>query len=163
MKRKLITKRIGLALLLAFGLMLARPPVVKAAFNAYIKIQGIDGESDNRDHEKWSDLLSFSWGTSHSADASKAAGSGGAEKAVPGDITITKAVDRASPKLADFKAKGTTIPSMTVDTPRTDGKQGREITTLKNVKIISATVSADGKTEKVKFSYRSYRVVFTSS
>jgi len=46
---------------------------------------------------------------------------------------------------------------------RKDGKPGREITTLKNVKIVSVTVAADGKTEKVKFAYQSYRLVFTAS
>jgi type VI secretion system secreted protein Hcp len=163
MKKTVIAKRVGLGLILAFGLMLARPPVLKAALNAYIKIQGIDGESDDRDHEKWSDLLSFSWGTGHSSDASKTAGGGGAEKVVPGNITITKAVDRTSPKLADLKRKGITITSVIVDTERKDGKPGREITTLKHVKIASLAVGAGGKTEKVRFAYQSYSVVYTSS
>jgi type VI secretion system secreted protein Hcp len=154
---------VGRILLVAFGLMLARPPLVRGALNAFIKIEGIEGESRDDGHEKWIDVLSFSWGMSRSAEASTSTGSGGAEKAVPGDITITKAIDRASPNLADFRTKGKIITSMIVDTVRKDGKPGREITTLKNVKIVSVTVGADGKTEKVKFAYQSYRLVFTAS
>lgn len=163
MKKTIIAKRVGLGLLLAFGLVLARPPVLKAALNAFIKIQGIEGESDDRHHEKWIDLDSFSWGASRSSDASKSAGNSGAETPVPGYIVITKDVDRTSPKLADLNRKGTTITSVIVDTERKDGKPGREITTLKQVKLASLSVGAGGKTEKVKFAYQSYSVVYTSS
>jgi type VI secretion system secreted protein Hcp len=142
--------------------MLARPPLVRGAVGGFIKIAGIDGESEDRYHSNWIDVIRWSWGASRSEEESQAASSGG-EKAVPGDITISKAVDKASPKLAELKSKQKIIPSMIVDVPRRDGKPGRVITTLKNVKVVSSTVSADGKTDKVKFAYQSYRVVFTGA
>jgi len=42
---------VGRILLVAFGLMLARPPLVRGALNAFIKIEGIEGESRDDGHE----------------------------------------------------------------------------------------------------------------
>ena len=96
-------------------------------------------------------------------DESKSAGVAGMEQAIPGFLTITKQVDGTSPKLAEFMAKGRVIPSMILEAQRKDGRPGRVITTMKNAKIVSLTASADRRSEKVKFSYQSYRVDFTST
>jgi type VI secretion system secreted protein Hcp len=134
--------RFGLFFIL--GMMLARPALTGAGTGAFMKIQGVDGESNDRDHEKWIIIESFSWGVARTSSA-----------AAPGDITITKAVDRASPKLAEYRAKGSGFPEVIVDTPRTDGKPGYITYTLKNVKIVSITPGGGGKTEKIKLAYQS--------
>jgi type VI secretion system secreted protein Hcp len=135
----------GLVLLLVFGTMLARPALISAGGKAYAKIQGIPGESTDRDYKDWIIIESFSWGVARASSAA----------AVPGDITITKAVDRSSPKLAECLTKGSNFPEVIISSQRTDGKPGYVIYTLKNVKIVSITAGPGGKTEKLKFAYQS--------
>lgn len=163
MKRKESEKRIGLALLLALGLILTDPALVCAKVDVFLKIDGLPGESTSPDHDGWIDVWDNLYGQSMPEDESKSAGVAGMEQAIPGFLTITKQVDGTSPKLAEFMAKGRVIPSMILEAQRKDGRPGRVITTMKNAKIVSLTASADRRSEKVKFSYQSYRVDFTST
>ena len=154
---------IVVALLAVLGLALFRPAPIQAALNMFLKIYGVDGESSGEGHEKSIDVLEFSWGQSMPEDESKSAGATGVERAIPGQLTITKRVDKASPKLAEFMAKGRIISFMVLDVPRRDGKPGRVITTVRNAKVMSAVAAADRSSEKVRFVYQSYRVDFTST
>jgi len=133
-----------LVLLLIFGMMLARPALIGAGTGAFVKIQGVDGESNDKDHKDWIIIESFSWGVARTSSAAAA-----------GDIIITKAVDRSSPKLAECRAKGSGFPEVIIDTPQTGGKPGYVTYTLKNVKIVSITPGPGGKTEKIKLAYQS--------
>ncbi|HUG09384.1 MAG TPA: type VI secretion system tube protein Hcp [Opitutaceae bacterium] len=83
---------------------------------AYIKFDGVDGESSAKGHEKWIELQSFS--TADAQAAVRDAGSGqasGKRDAATGMATgkrqhkpfvFTKTVDKSSPKLAEAAAKG---------------------------------------------------------
>jgi type VI secretion system secreted protein Hcp len=163
MRMKESLKRIGLVLLLALGLILTDPALVRAKVDMFLKIDGIEGECVDRDHAGWIDAWDSLYGQSMPEDESKSAAVAGIEQAIPGVLTITKQVDGTSPKLAEFMAKGRVIPSIVLDAPRKDGKPGRVITTMKNVKIVSVTGSTDRSSEKVKFAYQSYRVDFGST
>ncbi len=68
------------------------------AFDAFLKIDGIDGESTSQGHEKWIELLSFSWGVS---EALAGGGGGGVAtgRVTPQAFSFMKVVDSASPKL----------------------------------------------------------------
>jgi type VI secretion system secreted protein Hcp len=125
-------------------MMLARPALIGAGTGAFVKIQGVQGESTDDKHKDWIELDSFSWGVARTSSA-----------AASGDITITKAVDRSSPKLAECRAKGSGFPEVIIDTPQTGGKPGYVTYTLKNVKIVSITPGPGGKTEKIKLAYQS--------
>jgi len=63
----------------------------------YLQIQGVKGESFDKDHEGWIDILSYSGSLMHSASAT--AGRGCNRGAVSmGDITLTKQIDKAAPQ-----------------------------------------------------------------
>lgn len=66
------------------------------AFDAFLKIEGIKGESTDEKHKDEIHIESFSWGMSQS---SASGGGGGAGKVSVHDISIMKSVDKSSPKL----------------------------------------------------------------
>jgi type VI secretion system secreted protein Hcp len=147
MKDKNLGRLTGLALLLACGSMLTHPAPVGAKSNAFLKLPGVLGESTDQDHKDWIIIESFSWGV----------GKTGAERG-HGDLTITKMVDSASPKLMEGFSKGSNFSDVTIEIKRTDGQPGYMTYMLKNVKIVSRTVSPDGRTEKLVFSYQASQV-----
>jgi len=76
------------------------------AFDAFMKINGVVGESTDDQHKEWIELLSFSWGVQQPKSVVSSAGSLAAERADFGDFSITKVIDKASPKLATACASG---------------------------------------------------------
>ena len=92
------------------------------AFDAFLKIDGIPGESTDDKHKDWIEVLSYGLGIQQPASAT-ASSSGGAtsERANFQDFSITKALDKASPKLALACANGTHIASITLELCRAGG------------------------------------------
>ncbi len=124
------------ALLLAAGLVLAAP--ARAAFDSYLKIDGIDGEAKDPNHMGWMEVDSFQF------DALRRASVGGAsENARAGnvtfhEITLTKRFDKASPKLAEALSNGKPFRNATIEV-RKAGEHPMEYLriTLENVLISS--------------------------
>ncbi len=69
-----------------------------AAVDFFLKLDGIDGESDDAKHKGEIQIESFSWGLSNSGSAAHGGG-GGAGKASFQDFHFTSSVSKASPKL----------------------------------------------------------------
>lgn len=86
------------------------------AFDAFIKIDGIDGESTDDKHAGWIEVISYSSGLTQSVSTT-ASSSGGAsaERANFQDFSFTKQLDIASPALALACADGTHINEITVE------------------------------------------------
>jgi type VI secretion system secreted protein Hcp len=68
------------------------------AVDMFIKIESVDGESKDKSHGKEIDVLAWSWGMSNSGSA-HVGGGAGAGKVNVQDLSFTKYVDSASPKL----------------------------------------------------------------
>jgi type VI secretion system secreted protein Hcp len=70
------------------------------AIDAFLKIDGITGESTDEKHKGWIEILSYSLGMSQ--PSSMASGTGGrtSERVNISDFTVMKSVDTASPHLA---------------------------------------------------------------
>ena len=151
MKTGSLFRLVGLALLVACAVMMARPGLIWAKSNAFLKITGVPGESQDDKHKDWIMIESFSWGV---ARTSSVPGGAGGRVAV-NDMTITKEIDRASPKLAESCVKGSNFSEVTLETKRVGGEPGYEIYVMKNVRIVSITPGPGGKTEKLKLAYQS--------
>ena len=96
-----------------------------AVFDAFLKLDGIKGESTDDKHKGEIDILSFSWGLSQ-ASAGSAAGAGlggGVGKAHFQDITITKKVDAATPLLFLNCANGADIATGLLTVRKAGGDQ----------------------------------------
>ena len=86
------------------------------AFDAFLKIDGIDGEAAaSTGHEKWIELLSFSWRASQSLSIGSATGGAGAGKATAQPFSFTKKTDTASPEIFLKLCRGTLIKSATLE------------------------------------------------
>lgn len=65
------------------------------AFDCFLKLGDIDGESKDNTYRDWIDVLSWSWGLSQSGTMGMGGG-GGAGKVNVQDLSISKYVDKSS-------------------------------------------------------------------
>jgi type VI secretion system secreted protein Hcp len=78
--------------LLTLGIAIALD--ASAAVNFFVKLDGIDGESTAKGHEKWIEVESFSFGASHAGS-----GSGmGSGKTQFSPVIITQPIDSSTPQ-----------------------------------------------------------------
>jgi type VI secretion system secreted protein Hcp len=75
------------------------------AANYFLKIDGIDGESQDARHPNEIEIESFSWGATNSGNAAHGSG-GGAGKVSPQDFHFVARFSKASPKLFLATASG---------------------------------------------------------
>jgi type VI secretion system secreted protein Hcp len=133
---------------------------VGGATAMFIKFDGIDGESKDKDHKSWSDLKSFSFGATN---VGTGAGGGGAGKTTVQTFEITKVLDSASPLLAEKVGSGAAIKFVDVDFA-----SGHKVSPFlkyefKNVAISSDKVIANGNgvpTEELTFTFSSMQIQY---
>src|SRR5438874_12773374 len=80
-----------------------------AAVDYFLKVDGIEGESQDSKHKNEIDLESFSWGETQSGTHA-AGGGGGAGKVSMQDFHFVMKVNKASPKVMLACASGQHIP-----------------------------------------------------
>jgi len=118
---------------------------------AYIKFDGVDGESQDKDHKGWSDLQTFSQSiTQPGRGATGAARRRG--DVVLEDIICTRELDKASPKLAESMCKGKVFPKVEIHLTASYTDAGRKTYyayELKNVLVTSYVVAGAGQSEAV--------------
>lgn len=86
------------------------------AFDAFIKIKDIDGESTDEKHQGWIEVVSYSHGLNQSVSSTaSSAGGASSERANFHDFSFTKQLDIASPALALACADGTHIDEIIVE------------------------------------------------
>ena len=92
------------------------------AFDAFLKIDGIEGESTDDKHKGEIEVLSFSWGVQQQLSGSaSSAGSLTSQRADFHDFSVVKAIDKASPLLMLQCADGTHIKSVRLELCRAGG------------------------------------------
>src|SRR5437773_201079 len=92
------------------------------AFDAFLKIDGIKGESQDDKHSGEIQLLSYTFGADQPA-SSKSGGGGGTGKVNMHDLAITKQVDNASPLLYKACWTGKHIASAVLSIRKAGGTQ----------------------------------------
>src|SRR5271169_582611 len=75
------------------------------AYDAFLKLDNVNGEVQDSQFEKWIEIDSFSWGASNSG-TSATGGGGGAGKVSFQDLHITKPTDTSSAALFQKCASG---------------------------------------------------------
>ena len=76
----------------------------------FIKFDGVDGESVDKDHKGWSDLLSIS--ETYATASGSVSAKGG--YAVSDEMVIVKQLDKSSPKIAEAIATGKVFPTVSI-------------------------------------------------
>jgi type VI secretion system secreted protein Hcp len=86
------------------------------AFDAFIKIDGIEGESTDGKHQDWIEVLFHDFGISQKVSrTASSAGGASSERASFQDFNFIKLLDKASPQLALACADGTHINEIVIE------------------------------------------------
>ena len=174
LKMSIIFTAIALSILLATQVNLAPaettgnddlPEPQTPYINIFADFYGIDGESIDEDHENWIDLKSFDFYMNQPARGvsgiSRRRGDVQFE-----DITLTKGVDKATPKLMDKLARGQVIDTVTIEFSRyiADGNKVFYKYELENVLITSYQSSAsieDYPEDTLTLNFEEIKVTYT--
>jgi type VI secretion system secreted protein Hcp len=112
------------------------------AVDMFIKIDTVDGESRDKVHKKEIDVLAWSWGISNSGSAHTGGGAG-AGKCNIQDISFTKWVDSATPKLALACCDGKHFANATL-VVRKAGEKPVEYLKIKIEEVLITSISTGG-------------------
>jgi len=112
------------------------------AVDMFIKIGDVDGESKDKTHKKLIDVLAWSWGMSNSGSAHMGGGAGAGKVNVQ-DVSVTKYVDSASPKLMLACCKGTHYPEALLIVRKAGGTPVEYIK-IKMEEVLITSISTGG-------------------
>jgi type VI secretion system secreted protein Hcp len=135
------------------------------AYDAFLKIHGIEGESTDSRHPGWIEILNYDLDIRQTV--SRTAGSAGGAGAVRADFSVfgfTKLLDKASPKLALACAAGTHIDTITLELCRAGGDKVRFMQyTFSNCMLSCFATSADSgfPEDDVAFNYGKIQWCYT--
>ena len=108
----------------------------------YLKIDGIDGESDKKGVEKQIELLSWSWGERNSGSMAHGGG-GGVGRVSMDDFQFTMTINKATPKLMLACANGEHIKTCTL-TCREAGKEQHPYLVIKFSDVMISSYQIGG-------------------
>jgi type VI secretion system secreted protein Hcp len=114
------------------------------AFDAFLKLDGIPGESQDKSHPGEIEIESYSWGLSNTSSGGGGSG-GGAGKASFQDIGFAAAASAAGPLLAQACATGRHIADALL-TLRKNGGGGFEFIKIKLQDVIVSSYQQSGDT-----------------
>jgi type VI secretion system secreted protein Hcp len=114
------------------------------AYDAFLKIEGIEGESQDKEHKGEIEIDSFSWGVTNTVSSGAGGGGGGAGKAVPQDFHFTAPLSKASPNLMLACCTGRHFKSATL----TCRKAGFEFEKVRLEDVIVSSYQTGGNTEE---------------
>ena len=135
------------------------------AVDMFIKITGVDGEAKDDKHKKEIDVLAWSWGMSNSGSAHMGGGAGAGKVNIQ-DLSFTKYVDSATPKLMLACCNGTHYGEVNMVVRKAGGTAVEYIKIkLEEVLITSVTTGGSGcedrLTENVTLNFAKFKLDYT--
>jgi len=129
------------------------------AVDTFLKIDGIPGESTDNKHKEWIEVMSYSSGVAQLAAGERSTGgaaTGG--RCSHQDVSIVKALDKASPTINLYCCQGKHIPNVVIEICRATGNKEKYMEyKMEDVIISSVGVGGGGggdlPTESVTFNY----------
>ena len=115
-----------------------------AAFDYFLRLDGIPGESVDDKHKGEIDVLSWSWGESQEIAAAPGGGSGAGKVAMT-DLHVSANLSKASPQLLLACAAGTHVKSAVL-TGRKGGKAQAEFLTFSLSDVLVSAYQTGGAT-----------------
>ncbi|MCA9148178.1 MAG: type VI secretion system tube protein Hcp [Planctomycetales bacterium] len=135
---------------------------------AYIKFDGVDGECTDKDHKAWSDLLSFSQ-VVHKPGGGSTGATRRRGSVIVEDISCTKELDKASPKVAESLLNGKVFPKVEIHATASYTDAGRVTYyayELKNVQVTSYNCNGSAQTvptESFSLNFEEIKVTYTEN
>lgn len=123
------------------------------AVDMFLKLEGIPGESKDKQKKGEIDVLAWSWGLSQTG-TTHMGGGGGAGKANFQDISVTSYYEKSTPKLMSFCAGGDHIPSGVLTVRKAGGKQEETIIyTLTDILVTSVSTGGSGGEDRLTVNF----------
>jgi type VI secretion system secreted protein Hcp len=138
-----------------------------AAVDYFLKIEGIEGESQDSKHKNEIDVESWSWGATNSGSSSTGGG-GGAGKVSVQDFHFVSAMSKASPKLFEACATGKHFSEATLTARKSGGTQQEFLTVTMTDLLVSSyqTGGSEGSNtlplDQTSLNFSKIQVVFKS-
>jgi type VI secretion system secreted protein Hcp len=143
------------------------------AYDAFIKLDGVTGESQKANHKGEIEITSFSWGVSNPTTAGHTGGLASG-KAAHADFSIVKVTDKSSPTLFLNCCLGKHFDKMTLGVQKATGANSGEVylqMDFKNVFVTSLAwagtggaatpgITSDTPHETVSFSYEEVKLSY---
>jgi len=131
------------------------------AFDCFMKIDGIPGESTDAKHPDWIEVLSYRWGVGQPGSGSRSSGGArSAERCDHQDFSIVKTVDKATAMLFRACCGGEHIPAIKIELCRATGDKQKYMEYVLSDVIVSGFLpggaAKGGETlplEDVSFNY----------
>jgi type VI secretion system secreted protein Hcp len=129
----------------------------------FLKLDGIDGESNDAKHKGEIEIESFSWGASSPGTAGPGGG-GSTGRVTMEDFTFTTPVTRASPKLFQATVERRRIKTALLTVRRSGGQQHDFLkVTMSDVQISEwkQAAGADVPMDQVRMSFGKVQIAYT--
>ncbi|MBI6567737.1 Hcp family type VI secretion system effector [Pseudomonas synxantha] len=137
------------------------------AFDAFMHLDGVEGESLDAEHKGWVELLSYHYDAIQSiSQSTHSNGGASAGRVMLGDFQISKYVDRATPKLFELCCRGSQIKTVTIRIHRAGGEKSKYMDIVLEDVLVS-TVSGQGADqgglpmEVINLNYRRIKFEYT--
>lgn len=124
------------------------PMSAAAATDMFLKIEGIEGESQDAEHKGEIDVLAWSWNLSYSGTTHTGTG-GTTGQANINDIKVVKYTDKATPVIMLALAAGKQYPSATLTVRQIDSKVPVLRIELENVLFTRLAQGGDGADDRL--------------
>jgi type VI secretion system secreted protein Hcp len=141
----------------------------KMAFDCFIKIDGIPGESTDDKHKDWIEVISFDHKMEQPASSTASSvGGATAERVNHGTFNFAHLFDKASPKLYEACCTGKHIKEVTVEFCRAGGDKVKYMD-IKMEQVLVSKVEENGAStgdsgfpsEKISLSYGKIKWTYT--
>jgi len=138
----------------------------EAAQQVYLQIEGIEGESTDKAHVDWIEVLAWSWGMSNSNTTHTGTG-GGAEVTSVQDLSVTKYIDKATTALMLKAMNGAHIAEATLEVWEDCCETPYKMFAITMTNVLVTSVSTGGSnsesrfTENITLNFAKLRVEYT--
>jgi len=136
------------------------------AFDAYLKLDGVEGEATRKGYEKQLFLESFSWGA-HNSQTRVGSGAGSGKVEIS-NFTVTKATDKSSAKLFQACCSGKHFPKAVLSILKAGGENPIDYLKYEFKELFVTDVQWSGSTggddvprETVGFAFGAVTVTYT--
>ncbi len=136
----------------AMMLTLASPSFAASA--CYMKIADVKGESQDSGHKDWIEVESYSPRLALPSQGTPRT------RSTPGQITVVKQTDKASPNLLRYASTGKHIPTAVLECRKAGGDK-QEYLQYKLIDVRVSSVEPRGVMEEVSFTYSKVQVRYS--
>jgi len=128
---------------------------------AYLKLEGLDGESKEKGHEKWIKINSFSWGVHRAIKEGAHDEQRQRGHTTIQDVVIVRQLDKTSPKLFEQSATGKPIKTVEIDLCNMTNDKQETFLKLKLSNVIISSYSGHATGEHEELPHEEFTLNFT--